>query len=71
MKRKPDWRCKFIFFPCVLTGCVFIQDGATHFLQSVLDIAALFNIFCLAVLNLCFDTYVIQSWMSSCGNLIV
>jgi hypothetical protein len=57
MKRKPDWCCKFIyFFLCMLTGCVFIQEGATHFLQSVLNIATLFNIFCLAVLNLYFDT---------------
>jgi len=58
------------FFLCVDWLCV-VQECGTHFLQSVLDIAALFNIFCLAVLNVYFDTYVIHSWMSSCGNLIV
>jgi hypothetical protein len=56
---------------CVLTGCVFIQEGVTYYPQSALDIAGSFNIFCLAVLNLYFDTRVIHSWVSSCNNLIV
>lgn len=58
----------------MLTGCVFIQDGVTHFLQSVLDITALFNIFCLAVLNLYFDTcdpLLDEQWRQPHVNMLI